>query len=940
MKRYILSILILIGALQAGATDYYFSNSGGNDATGNGSQGTPYQTLSKLNTLLNAAVAGDRFFLKRGDTWYGSISFSRSGNSTSRITIGAYGTGAKPVVTGFTTLPSVTSGNWTQISTSPNIWETTNAVTGGLSTELRVVTIDDKDVEMGRWPNYAGSWGGYEKYTSHAKDSAIIDDNLPTTTNWTGARICIRYGSYLIDTSIITRHIASGTGSRLSIDSNKIAGTILNGWGYIICNDPRTLDVHTEWYYNKSTKKFRVCLTAGTTPANYSIKVSTVAKTFVATTSSYITVDGIRFEGANDYGVSFEAATDAATTATVQNCEVQYCGQYGIQCTTSTAVDYNFLVQNNYVSDVHDVSVYMRNTRGVNVYQNVIKRNALIQTMGGVGTQSRMAVWCTRSNYTLRRNYIDSVGYVGTRWTSSNVTIDSNYIANFTLVIDDGGGTYCGNGGTSTNRKIMYNVIINGLGNAEGTNRTDFRSYGIYLDNTSNNVEVAYNYVANCRDGAFYVHNSNTINVHDNIFLGSGVGNRQTVWFANDTDGSQYLFSNFIFKRNKIVAVNKNEWCLKFYVRPTDSSYIKLADEATGAAVGTNANRGIDSNMYARPLRQDSITIWAIWGTYVTGSEQRRYYTNTQWAGKFQHDLVVDGSPKTFPDNVNTDTVFYAFYNPNPYDSTTTLTRSYMDIDGGIHFAGEQFTMSPYSGQVFLAHTATAPPTQGGETGTNTAGYYLYIKASNGKIFYNVRTGRILARILPYIPQNLLAYSEELENATAWSGSGSALTITANGATDPNGTTTAEVLTEITGVTSQKNRSQNISAIQDSTYTLSGYFKANGRQYVQLTYGSNSFGSTAYANFDLTNGVVTLEGASVLNTDMIDAGNGWYRCAITVKATATATSSISYMPVTFGAAGRFSSYTGDATKSINAWGLQVNTGSLRTYTKTTTTNIP
>jgi len=47
---------------------------------------------------------GDRILFRRGDTFYGSLNITKSGEAGLPITIGAYGTGDKPVITGFTTV--------------------------------------------------------------------------------------------------------------------------------------------------------------------------------------------------------------------------------------------------------------------------------------------------------------------------------------------------------------------------------------------------------------------------------------------------------------------------------------------------------------------------------------------------------------------------------------------------------------------------------------------------------------------------------------------------------------------------------------------------------------------------------------------------------------------------------------------------------------------
>jgi len=93
----------------AGATDYHFSESIGNDAwsgllpdpNGTMTDG-PKQSLTAASTLLDTVVGpGDRVLLRRGDTWSGDISLDVSaaaGTPTDAIIVGAYGTGAKPTI--------------------------------------------------------------------------------------------------------------------------------------------------------------------------------------------------------------------------------------------------------------------------------------------------------------------------------------------------------------------------------------------------------------------------------------------------------------------------------------------------------------------------------------------------------------------------------------------------------------------------------------------------------------------------------------------------------------------------------------------------------------------------------------------------------------------------------------------------------------------------
>lgn len=95
------------------ARDFYVSNSTGSDLTGDGTIEAPYKTWSGSGMdETNAMVPGDRIFFKRGDTWLGAdaeIYIASAGTEGSPITLDAYGTGERPILSGH----SVYTGTWT-----------------------------------------------------------------------------------------------------------------------------------------------------------------------------------------------------------------------------------------------------------------------------------------------------------------------------------------------------------------------------------------------------------------------------------------------------------------------------------------------------------------------------------------------------------------------------------------------------------------------------------------------------------------------------------------------------------------------------------------------------------------------------------------------------------------------------------------------------------
>ena len=79
----------------SGAT-YYVDSAAGNDANNGTNMATAWRTLSKAS---NAVLSpGDQVLLKRGGVWSGTLSVSESGTTAEPIVVGAYGSGALPVI--------------------------------------------------------------------------------------------------------------------------------------------------------------------------------------------------------------------------------------------------------------------------------------------------------------------------------------------------------------------------------------------------------------------------------------------------------------------------------------------------------------------------------------------------------------------------------------------------------------------------------------------------------------------------------------------------------------------------------------------------------------------------------------------------------------------------------------------------------------------------
>jgi hypothetical protein len=166
---------------------------------------------------------------------------------------------------------------------------------------------------------------------------------------------------------------------------------------------------------------------------------------------------------------------------------------------------------------------------------------------------------------------------------------------------------------------------------------------------------------------------------------------------------------------------------------------------------------------------------------------------------------------------------------------------------------------------------------------------------------------------ITYAPANLLTYSEQFDNA-AWTKTRSS--VTANATASPDGTVDADKLVEDT--TAANNHFIAQAYISTAIpYTFTVYAKAAERGYVTL------FNSTVTSGtcFDLITGVVGVASGTPPTASTITAiGNGWYRCSITV--TATAASNVWRIHV-MASNSASTGYDGNGTSGIFVWGAQL-----------------
>lgn len=605
MKK-LLTILCFLICANSFATTFYFSNAG-NDANA-GTIGAPWATIAKFNSVFASKAPGDQFLFNRGNVFVGTLIISRSGSAGLPITIGAYGSGAAPIITGFT---SVTA--WTNLGA--NIWESTSAIS--TRPNCNMVTISGVNIAMGRFPN--SGWLTAQTFSSTTLSSTSLNT---TVTNWTGANVVVRKERYVINHNLIT----SASGSTLTYAADGYAGH--PGWGFFIQNDVRTLDAQNEWYYSPTTKKIRIYSTSSPTSVNVATSDTLVYMAF----RSYITFDGVSFTGCNTNAFRHVASNHI----TVQNCNFDFnynaiLGEHQASANSSTLNVYS----NNTINHSQNNAIQIVSTdfSNITITNNLIKNSGIIVGMAGSGEGQAQGMNVGSLNNSvglIQSNEIDSTGYIPIGYQGNSYTIEKNLVNYFNLVKDDGGGIYTGN--DHTNNIIQYNTVLNGIGNGSGTTDPNPATYGIYLDgNSTSGISVLYNTVANygAADGkaAYFFHNP-----HDIIFKYNTAYNyRYCQWMISNDQAT--LVTNMTVKGNIFFAKPASQFCIELYTVHNDIPSWQLSSGS------------IDSNYYARPIA-DNLTVNTKYGSILTNRSV------AMWQAFCLYDVHANKSPITIT-NVN-----------------------------------------------------------------------------------------------------------------------------------------------------------------------------------------------------------------------------------------------------------------------------------------------
>lgn len=600
----ILSRSILFAALCAiapslvRATTYYVSNSG-NDSNAGTSSTAPWKTITKVNTLSSTLLPGDQVLFQRGGTFRGTININCSGSSSQFITLGAYGTGAAPIISGSSLVTS-----WTAYS--GNIYR---AQVGQLVTQ---VFVGGTRQTLARYPNT-----GWLR-NDNASTTSLYDNALTQSANhWTGATVVIRSANWCYEIPVVSG-FSGGTLSFPAITTNM--GTL--NWGYFLCNKLSELDQAGEWFYESTSGYLYLWAPGNADPNTLTVEASTVDHGIVTGWQrQYIKVQDLEFRHQRVAGFR----NDGSNFVTVTGCTFKnlYHGvrSYGNN-NTYTASTYQ---------DTYATGAYLIDNNTTFSY-NTLTNIAVIPGLGETNW-GYFGVRGNGSGCVIRGNSFDYTGYTAIE-VNQNHLVEKNFVRHALALLNDGGGIAF----DSTDGLIVRdNTVADLIGNIDSSAPNFINcvpiGHGIYFGNTSNkNDLIQYNTVLNCPSaGIHYDHTmvSSGNQIKDNVLYNnqwqlslSDVSNSVGTGAASPFFVAAY---NDVISGNLMYCLKEGQMCLHEY-----NCY-----SATPVDFGTFSN-----NKYYQPYDELSIHI------HNTFAGTHTYYHLEAWQAERGEDAASTRSPQ------------------------------------------------------------------------------------------------------------------------------------------------------------------------------------------------------------------------------------------------------------------------------------------------------
>jgi hypothetical protein len=621
---------------------WYVDATNGNDDKNGHSPAQAFKTIAKLQNYLNkdSISPGHTISLKRGEKWRESLYINNvNGTSNKKIILTAYGTGAKPELSGYKVLGAFIENNGIWSITDKDLplyyWSVcafNNPPYGKYSTTYNWLLVNDVPYSISRYPD-----NGYLKMTNFDtvgiklnKPTRWVEDNVNIFANgyWNGAQISYVDYPWFFNRAKVTyssnRYTFMPEFTTQGLDAmhygNLSTGTYPK---YFLTNHINAMKKNGSWAYDNSNTTLKVKWGTG---FNSTIKEFVDRDTLINLEScNYWVINNIKFTGGFQSAIKLLRCQNIL----IDSCEFKYTpiwGILGIENLNTTINKCTFdKTIGTCISYIHCNGELIQDCRAVSVGVTDAMNTDRID--GGAVFYHTST---PEGTIDILRNYVDSTSYCGTiinndtRYgaTPGTELVEGNLIMNTGQVLSDGAAIYFfdANDVDGFNKIIKNNILMYGNGNPTLHPYNASEAHGIYFDGWTSDCIATNNFMTGFRNAA-YLNGTKYNTIRSNTFYNNtlNIGSYSGAWYGAET-GHAYATSYCRYTNNKVVLRDSTKEFGIAWLSPTmtfNAPYL---------------NNYVDSNSYYNPFNEDGYCLGTIqnWGI-ITRRNIPWFQSNFGW---------------------------------------------------------------------------------------------------------------------------------------------------------------------------------------------------------------------------------------------------------------------------------------------------------------------
>ena len=562
---FMLSFFINIKGIEVfTASNTYYISTSGSDTNSGMAANQAFKTIAKVNSL--NLTPGDQVLFNCGDIWEGEeLTIKNSGTQLNPIKIGSNPANCtnKPVISGSKDVSGFASSG-----ANLYVADLNSGANGGKFTNgINQVFGSGNRLQLGRYPNIDAPEGGYMNITGQPNATTLNFASLPQS--FSGGNVHVRGMTWYIE----NHKILSQSGNQLTTQTNVTCWggdcSLKGGSGAWIDNNLNTLDQNGEWYYDEPSNKLYIYSTTGS-PTN--IQASVVNRTDnrsfgginlgldMSAPISNVIVDNFEVRNSYRHGIAaptnFEgSSSQQSSNIVISNNKILNSALIGLNLFTWTFNSVadgwyggtDLTVLGNTIDGANMNAIFMASNNS-NFSNNKIQNIALLKNFSPVGmgcglyggdcTENGNAVVISKQldngkNNQFTLNQFNNLGTTAVLDYGGSNAFSKNYINTIGLTKAEAVG-FRMYGTGSTNTTLSQNIVINGIGNLDGTNNDwdTFRidrggwAWGIHSDAGATNTTVSKNTIIHmAANGLIFDTPGGTGTVTENKIYGAGRAN-------------------------------------------------------------------------------------------------------------------------------------------------------------------------------------------------------------------------------------------------------------------------------------------------------------------------------------------------------------------------------------------------------------------------------